>query len=213
MKPRKIKRRKPLLPSGSTAHNWRAHPHAKRTGARTCTRCARLWIGPDPPEYGCSGIRRGKPPNRISPRRADKRAKRGVRGALCDAALEEPNCHICGVGLPKRRIAGHHVKRVGPGWGDWVWAIEGRSEHPCNRCELASGVLFSNERAAAGLLRSIVHEWPTACRCRVVRRGNVAPLCCGLGSCHDRSHTDPAFEEEHDVVGIARRFGELHADL
>jgi hypothetical protein len=45
------------------------------------------------------------------------------------------------------------------------------------------------------------------------RRGNIVPVCFGLGGCHDRCHEEPGFDERVDTAGLARRFGEAHADL
>ncbi len=105
---------------------------------------------------------------------------------------------MCGRIRP-RQIVPHHIKRVGPGWGDWVWAL-------VDQAGRAWGTYPSEQAARA-------EEWSRHDDVHIERRGNVAPICAGLDSCHDRCHTEPGFEVEHDVAGIARRFGEEHPDL
>jgi hypothetical protein len=85
--------------------------------------CGRLEAGVDgglPPHHYCTGLKRSRLA-KVSPKRKEKREKRGVYLALHKFAKSYPciavghDNHECE--LP---IDGHHVRTVGSGYGDWL---------------------------------------------------------------------------------------------
>ncbi len=87
----------------------------------------------------------------------------------------------------------HHVRRVGPGWGDWLWLVVDADY------EVKGS--WPNEQAA------LVH-CPLDGRVQVW--GNVCPCC---PKCHNACHVMPGYEAAKEAEAAAQMFGLAHPEL
>ncbi len=142
----------------------------------------------------------GRPPPPISPRRAEKRAARGVRGPLCTAARDERRCWLCQAHVPEG-CHPHHVRRVGPGWGDWLYVLS----HPRYVDTLVRPSRSSLMLAASA--RVVAYDLMGS---EVELHGNVCPCC---GECHNACHVVPGYEAARCATLRAYEFGLAHAEL
>lgn len=113
-----------------TTHNWLP----KGAGMWACSRCNRLQRGDGggdlpPPRPYCPGMKR-TPLKKVSPKRKEKREKRGLYMGLHRWAKEFP-CIAAGCGdhVCEGPIDGHHVKSVGSGYSDWLEPDEHSDGH------------------------------------------------------------------------------------
>ncbi len=128
---------------------------------------------------------------RVSPTKADRRAKRDVYGPLCEAARNEGRCRLCDTLEP---CTPHHPYRTGAGWSDWIHVIT----HPLHPVV----AVCANPVDAAALVRD--SDDPAGCV--IERRGNVCPVC---AFCHHRCHNEAGFEDRDETSKLAAEFGVL----